>query len=254
MPGNRIKAVLFDLGETLLDFGRVNATRLFREGARLSYGFLKELGQPVGNFTCYFWRNLLRLRMRHLLSNLTGRDFDALALLRSIGKGKGISLSTEQWNHLAWLWYEPLSRLGRTEPGTRETLTALEGLGLKLGIVSNTFVNSYSLERHLQQLGILDFFAVRIYSYEFDFRKPDARIFLAAAERIGETSENILYVGDRIDKDIRPAIRAGMHAVLKDAYTNAGKKLPPGARRIGRLAELPDLVRTINAEVPIGCR
>jgi FMN phosphatase YigB (HAD superfamily) len=58
-----------------------------------------------------------------------------------------------------------------------------------------------------------------------------------------------LYVGDRIDKDIKPAIKSGMHAVLKAAYTNAGKKIPEGARKINQLSELAGLIETINIDV-----
>ncbi len=248
MPDKKIKAVLFDLGETLLNFGQVNTTRLFRQGARLSYDFLKNSGQPVGSFNYYYWRNLIALRIRHWLSNITGRDFDTLALLKKAGIKRGVKLNPEQWRHLAWLWYEPLSKIGRTEPKTKETLAVLKNSGLKLGIVSNTFVNGCSLDKHLKQLGILDFFTVRVYSYEFNFRKPNTQIFKVAAKRIGETLENILYVGDRIDKDIKPAVKTGMQAVLKAAYTNAGKKVPQGAWKINRLCELPGLVKRINAE------
>jgi len=250
MTSRKIKAVLFDLGETLLSFGKVNTTRLFRQGARLSYDFLKGLGQPVGCFEYYCWRNLISLRIRHWLSNTTRNDFNSLALLRRIGQRRGISLDREQWRQFAWLWYEPLSRVGRAEPGAKETLTALKTMGLKLGIVSNTFVNGSSLEKHLEQFGLLDFFAVKVYSYEFDFRKPDIRIFEIAAERIGEMLENILFVGDRIDKDIEPAIRSGMRAVLKTAYTNIGKKTPQTVWKITQLSELPPLIQKINAETP----
>jgi len=248
LPDKKIKAVLFDLGETLLNFGQVNTTRLFRQGAISSYDFLKNSGQPVGSFNYYYWRNLIALRIWRWLSNITGRDFDTLALLRKSGTKRGVKLNPEQWRHLAWLWYEPLSKVGQAEPKTKETLAVLKNLGLKLGIVSNTFVNGCSLDKHLKQLGILDFFTVRVYSYEFDFRKPNAQIFNVAAKRIGETLENILYVGDRIDKDIKPAVKTGMQAVLKAAYTNAGKKLPQGAWKINRLCELPGLVKRINAE------
>jgi putative hydrolase of the HAD superfamily len=244
---HEIKAVLFDLGETLLDFGKIKATRLFRQGARLSYDFLKSCGQPVGCFEYYCWRNLIALRFRHLISNITKKDINSSALLRGIGKKKGIKLDGQQWRHFAWLWYEPLSKIATTEPKIKETLISLKGLGLKLGILSNTFVNAHSLEKHLKQLGILDFFSVRMYSYEFDFRKPDLRIFKIAAERIGEALENIMYVGDRIDKDIKPALRIGMHAVLKDAYTNTGKIPPNGASKIAYISELPALVKKINA-------
>jgi len=245
---HEIKAVLFDLGETLLDFGKIKTTRLFRQGARLSYDFLKSCGQPVGCFEYYCWRNLIALRFRHLISNITKKDINSSALLRGIGKKKGIKLDGQQWRHFAWLWYEPLSKIATTEPGIAETLEALKKLGLKLGILSNTFVNAHSLEKHLEQLGLLDFFTVRMYSYEFDFRKPDVRIFKIAAERIGEAAENILYVGDRIDKDIIPALKIGFKPVLKAAYTNAGKTPPNGAWKITHLSELPPLIKKINAK------
>ena len=246
----RVKAVLFDLGDTLLTFGKVKTTRLFRQGARLSYDFLKKQGQSVGNFEYYCWRNLIALRIRRWLSSLTGRDFDALALLKKVGTKKGIQLAPEQWEHLAWLWYEPLCKRAKAEPNIEQTLTTLKESGLKLGIVSNTFVNRCCLEKHLKQFGILDFFTVRLYSYEFNFRKPDARIFKIAAERIGEIPENILFVGDRIHEDVEAAARIGMHAVLKVGPTNnAGKKIPKGTWKINQLSELPALIEKINTEV-----
>ena len=250
MPAKKIKAVLFDFGDTLLNFGKVNTTRIFRQGARLSYDFLKKQGQLVGNFEYYCWRNLLALRTRRWLSNLTGRDFDALALLKKVGTKKGIRLDQKQWEHLAWLWYEPLSRIAQAEPDIVETLTALKKkLGLKLGIVSNTFVNRCCLDKHLKQFGILDFFTVRLYSYEFGFRKPDVRIFKIAAERIGQAPENILFVGDRIREDIKAAIKIGMQAVLKVGHNNTGQRLPKGTRKINKLAELPALIEKINASI-----
>lgn len=247
----KIRAVLFDLGDTLLNFGKISAAKIFAAGAGSTYEYLKSLDQPVGTFKWYFWKNLVSLRIQRWLSSLRRRDFDALALLRSAGIKRGIRLNQEQWRHLAWLWYEPLSKIGWAEPDAKETLAALKDSGLKLGIVSNTFVSRFSLEKHLEQLGILDFFTVRVYSYEFPFRKPDARIFRIAAERIGEATENILYVGDRIDKDIKPAIRCGMLAVLKDAYTNAGKKTPDGTMKIRQISELPPLIEKINTTYTI---
>lgn len=246
LPDKKIKAVLFDLGETLLNFGKVNTSKLFRQGAKLSYKFLRSCSQPPESFKSYCRRNLTAIRLRYFLSNVTGKDFDALELLKKIGEKKGYKLDDEQWRHLAWLWYEPLSRVAQAEENINETLASLKKAGLKLGIVSNTFITRSALEKHLERLGILDFFAVKLYSYEFNFRKPNIRIFEAAAEKIGEARENILFVGDRIDKDIRPAAKIGMKAVLKTAYTNIDKKLPKGVWKINRLCELPGLIEKIN--------
>ena len=99
------------------------------------------------------------------------------------------------------------------------------------------------MEKHLKQLGLLDFFTVRTYSCEFDSRKPDAGIFRIDAERIGEAAENIMYVGDRIDKNIIPTLKIGMTPVLKAAYTNAGKTIPNGAWKIDQISELPALIK-----------
>ncbi len=251
MPSNtQIKAVLFDLGDTLLNFGKLKKAKIFAAGARLTYDYLKSLNQPVGGFKWYSLRSLLSLRLCRVISALRGRDFDALALLEKTGAKKGIKLTTDQWRHLTWLWYKPLAEAAQAEPGIRDTLIALKSSGLKLGILSNTFVHRCALEKHLAQFGILDLFDVKLYSYQFPFRKPDARIFKIAAERISEPPESIVFVGNLIDNDIKPALKNGMIAVLKETYGNAGKQLPHGARKIARIADLPALIKKINTEAP----
>jgi len=247
MSNQEIKAVLFDLGETLLSFGKFRVTRLFRQGARLSYDYLKSQSQPAGRFASYFWRNLIHLQIKRWLSAVTHKDFDALALVKSVGARKGVRLTEQQWEHLVWLWYEPLCKIAKVEPNICETLSRLKQAGLELGIVSNTFVNRCCLDRHLEQEGILDFFPVRIYSYEHKFRKPDVRMFKIAADKIGKALENILFVGDQIAKDIEPASRIGMQTVLKVNSTNLGKTIPAGTRTINHIAELPSLIEEINA-------
>jgi HAD superfamily hydrolase (TIGR01549 family) len=247
MAHQEIKAVLFDLGDTLLEFGKVKTTHAFLEGARRTHAFLKEHDQPVACFPWYFLRNLVRLRLKYFVADLLRRDFDSLVVLQEVGTKLGVRLSQEQWEQFAWLWYEPLSRCARIEPGLPQTLDSLRRMGLKLGIVSNTFVTRASLAQHLRLLGLLEFFPVQLYSYEFHVRKPHTEIFRIAADRIGERAQNILFVGDRIDNDIQPALATGMRAALKEAHTNRGKKVPAAAWRIGRLAELPTLIEQINA-------
>lgn len=246
---DEIKAVLFDLGDTLVNFGKVNTTKLVLQGARSSYDYLKRQGQPVGSFVGYFLRYLVRLRIRYYLGEYRGKDFDSLALLEQTGRKDGLTCSRAEWEEVIWHWYEPLSRLAALEDDLNETLTGLQAMGLKLGIVSNTFVNRAPLEKHLEQLGIRDFFSLRLYSYELGMRKPDRRIFQTAAERIGEAPRNILFVGDRIDKDIVPALEVGMKAALKEAYTNVGRNTPSGAWRIARIAELRSLIENAGSTV-----
>jgi HAD superfamily hydrolase (TIGR01549 family) len=249
LPREQIKAVFFDLGETLLSFGRIDSGRLFKEAAELSYSFLRQLGQKVGSFKLYFLRNLVSIRVHYLLSNIIGRDFDSLALLKKLGRKWQLQLSEEQWQQLAWLWYEPLSKIVTIETNIIETLEKLKNAGLKLGIVSNTFVHSSTLDRHLAQLGLLDYFPMRIYSYNCAFRKPDRRIFQMAADKVGEEPARSMFVGDRLDYDIKGALKARMRPVLKKAYTNNGKKIPKGVLRINSLSELPEVIEKINTQI-----
>jgi HAD superfamily hydrolase (TIGR01509 family) len=247
-----IKAVLFDLGDTLLNFGRIRANTVFRQSARLTYNYLVSCGQPAGNFAWYCLRNLIAVRLHCLWSGLTGRDFDAMSLLKKSGVRRGYKLSEDQWRQVGWLWYEPLGKLVKVEPDIKNTLVKLRKMGLKLGILSNTFVSAGSLDRHLSELGILDFFPYRLYSYQFKFRKPDRRIFEAAIDKMGVLAANILFVGDRLEVDIWPAIKAGMRAVLKSAYTNVGRQPPADVWKIERIADLPGLIEKVNAG-SLGC-
>ena len=246
LSGEKIKAVLFDLGDTLLNFGEVDVSAVFKEGAKSTYNFLKEAGQSVGSLKKYAFRNFLAIRWRTFVSDITGNDFDSLELLKKIGKKQNYELDENQWQKLAELWYEPLKKFGHPEENIKETLSKLKQMQLKLGIVSNTFVTALSLDKHMSQAGLDGFFDFVLYSYQVPWRKPDKKIFRYAAEKIGEKCENIMFVGDKIDKDIAPALKMNMSAALKQAHTNEGKTCPPKVHKIQKIAELPAIIEKIN--------
>jgi len=242
----KIQAVLFDIGETLLNFGKVETIALFKEGGKLAHNFLAKLNQPVGTLPVFLFKHLWMIRLFRVWSYLTGKDFDSLALLKKMEQKKGAKLSPQQWEEFGWRWYEPLSKIAQAEPDIKQTLEKLKQMGIKLGILSNTFVNAVTLERHLAQFGILDFLTVRVYSYQYRFRKPDRRIFVEAAKKMSCEPENVLFVGDRLDLDIAGATAAQMPVVMKRAYTNINKDIPQNVIKIEKLAELPGIIDKIN--------
>jgi HAD superfamily hydrolase (TIGR01549 family) len=242
----KIQAVLFDIGETLLNFGKVDVVALFEEGGKLAHDFLQKLGQPAESLQIFLLKHLWMIRIFRIWSYLTGKDFDSLALLRKMEQKKGVKLSEEQWEEFGWCWYEPLSKFAKVEPDIKQTLEKLKQAGIKLGILSNTFINAVTLERHLAQFDILDFFTTKVYSYQFKFRKPDSRIFVEAAKKMNCEPCNVLFVGDRLDLDIAGASKANMPVVMKRAYTNTNKDIPQNVIKIERLAELPGIVEEIN--------
>lgn len=243
MSKPEIKAVLFDLGETLLTFGRLNRSLLFSEAVERSYRYLTEHGQPVGSFGAYRLFYWWGLRWAVLKSWITGNDFNSLQLLKEYGRKRGFTLSESQWEELNWQWYLGLCDVCRVTEGTRQALESLQQMGLKLGLLSNTFIHKSSLERHLRQHGLLDFLPVRVYTYEYPWRKPDERIFKEAAQQIRIDCDNIIYVGDRVDNDVVGARKVGMLPVLVRAYTNETREIPSDVAYIDCIAELPEWIK-----------
>ncbi len=238
----KIKGILFDLGNTLLDFGRLDMVCLFRLGARRSYSYLKELNQPVPPFGLFYRRQLWAIRWRYLLSRIIGREFNSLDVLGRISRTMGQSLTREQMTELAWRWYLPLSECASVEECLPGVLEGFRRDGLALGVVSNTFVAGEILDRHLKEVGLLEYFPTRVYSCDVRYRKPDPRIFQIALDRMGIAAGEAVFVGDSLKADVAGSAKAGMVAVLKD---------PTGVKRRGRirpshtiasLAQLPAIV------------
>ncbi len=242
MSKRRIEAVLFDLGETLLQFGRLDRNKLFSEAAQRSYAYLKDQAQPVGSYWAYRLFYLWGIRWSVFKSWISGNDFDSLELLKEYGRKRGFNLSQAQWEELNWQWYRGLADIGGVVPGTPQTLEKLRQMGLKLGMLSNTFIHKTSLERHMQEGGLLDYLPVRLYTYDYPWRKPDARIFEEGARAIDADCEKIIYVGDRIDNDVIGAQKVGMLPVLIKAYTNETKSIPADVAFIESLTELPEWI------------
>jgi len=241
-----ITGILFDLGDTLVDFGQVDIPLFFEEGARQAYEYLDSLDQPMPVFDKYHRQQLRAVRWKYLASRLTGRDFNSLDLIDHLGESLGHDLTEEQLSELGWRWYEPVSKHATVEDGLRETLEALRDQGLKLGVVSNTFVAAAVLDRHLANINLLDLLPHRVYSCTLDFRKPDRRIFQIGLDGLGAAAEETIFIGDSFRADIRGANRMGMVSVLKDP---SGKRRHLWLRprhRVKRLAELLDIVRGYN--------
>lgn len=247
MSNHKIEAVMFDLGDTLVNFGKVDKTEAIKEAAKISYDHLKSLNQPVGSFKMYFIRNLLEIRLRCIWSDITGKDFDSYEVMKKIGKKQGFTLSEEQWLEVNWLWYKPLAALANIEPDIKQSLQKLKDMGIRLAILSNTFVGKEALDRHLEEIGILNIFEMRMYSCYYPYRKPDKRIFLDAAAKINTQPEKVLFVGDRLDTDLAGSLSAGMRCIIKKSHANEDKQLPKKIIKINTISELPKIVSRINA-------
>jgi FMN phosphatase YigB (HAD superfamily) len=82
--------------------------------------------------------------------------------------------------------------------------------------------------------------------------KPDPLFFERVAEVTPAALDEILYVGDRLDNDVLPALAAGMRtALIRRGPWGWIQQHDPAADqstfRIDSLAELPELIAKFNA-------
>ena len=95
-------------------------------------------------------------------------------------------------------------------PDVIPTLTELKQRGYKLGVIAN---QNYGTEQRLKNWNLLQFFDIIGASAELGIAKPDPAIFEWALDKADCCPQSAVMVGDRLDNDITPANRFGMHTV-----------------------------------------
>jgi FMN phosphatase YigB (HAD superfamily) len=111
-------------------------------------------------------------------------------------------------------------------------LMALRARGLRLGAAGNMRAHHEEFLRpHVDFVGS---------SERWGVEKPDAGFFACVVEGAGAPAGEILYVGDRVDNDVVPALAAGLHAVRIRRGAHARVESPDGIVTIASLAELPE--------------
>ncbi len=244
-----IKLIIFDMGETLLNFGRVNVNQAFKEGAEATYQFLRDIS---GNRVClppfwrYHWGNWLSVRFQYLMSIITLKEFSFMDLMAGRVKTMGIDLNDQQKAELTRLWFQNAEQFAQIEDNLLETLEELKAMAIQLAIISNTFLPAFIHERQLEEFGLIDHFCLRLYSSETLWRKPHNRIYQMALEHLGVEPGQAVMVGDRLKEDVRGPEQLGIRGVFKRGEVNREKKVPGNIPVIDRIAELPDLVRQWN--------
>jgi putative hydrolase of the HAD superfamily len=111
----------------------------------------------------------------------------------------------------------------------------------KLGVVSNGFTDVQY--RKLEAMGLRDLFSCVVLSEEFGIRKPDSRIFHRAASLLHVAPVECLYVGDSYVNDVVGAKAAGMQAcwLNRESLKMPDENVKPDFI-IHRFEELPGLL------------
>jgi putative hydrolase of the HAD superfamily len=203
-----LEAVLFDWGDTLMEFAYDPA--LIEAGHRAGLAALALDDLPDVTELAAHFRD--RYEPMFWVPG-TVEEIEYPGLVRQLLGDFGLSISDAELErfleaeHAAW---DPARRLGAT---THALLEALRSRGLKLGLVSNAFDPGWLLQRDLEQMGLADRLDVAVFSSEVGKRKPHPEIFERALERLDVAAERALFVGDRLYEDVRGAAELGMRTV-----------------------------------------
>ncbi len=92
-----------------------------------------------------------------------------------------------------------------------ETLDYLYQKGYKLGVISNGDLNQQTDK--LSRTGILKFFEVVTASSEYDYSKPDPKLYETIVNRYNINKEEMIMIGDQVDKDVLPCLEIGIDAI-----------------------------------------
>ena len=213
-----IRAVFFDVGETLVD-----ETRQWTSWADW-------LGVPIVTFCTVLGAVIERGEPHRRVFDYFAPGFDltrAEAERRRAGRDYAI---------------EPRDLY----PDALPTLAALKAQGLIVGIAGN---QPQAAEAALARSGVeVDHIGS---SERWGVEKPSPAFFRAIVDAAGLEPAEIAYVGDRLDNDVLPAVRAGMFAVFLVrgpwGFLHAGQ--PDAARAhatLRKLDGLPGLIARLN--------
>lgn len=203
-----LRAVLFDWGDTLMEFGY--DPELVEAGQRAGLAALGRNGLPdADEIAAHFREHYEPL----FWVPGTLEEIEYPGLVRELLRHFRVEVSDEELGrfleaeHAAW---EPARVLGAT---THALLESLRQRGLKLGVVSNAFDPGWLLHRDLEQMGIAERIDFAVFSSEVGKRKPHPEIFERALDSLEVAAQDALFVGDRLYEDVRGGSEAGMRTV-----------------------------------------
>lgn len=231
-----VAAVLFDFGNTLAEYyRREDFGPVLERCVALTRQRVQDSGRKVVAFETALERaNVLNNEADDLRFNPMG---DRLALIFDLDK----NAQAELGESLCECFLEPIFKVGRLYPDSQSTLENLKSQNYKTAIVSNTpWGSPPALWRgEFDRLGLTRLVDDIVLCGDIGWRKPSPRVFHHAANLLGASSEECIFVGDDVEWDIAGSAAAGMRPVLLD---RDGRHPDFSGERISSLDDLTELL------------
>jgi len=234
------KAVIFDLGSTLIEYESVSWDELSIMCNANTYDFLQKQGYKLPEKQQYI--DLFELAKKKYREE-AARSYREWTLHQAIvDLLKELEIEPEDGlvDQIFSASYMPVDKQLYVYDDTIETLQKLRQAVPVIGLLSNTIFPERVHIEELHRFRIDSFFDFKIFSSTFGVRKPHAEIFYHAANLAGYAPGECVYVGDRYLEDVEGPTKIGMAAILK--YKGGREypdEMPQAQRVIHHLAELP---------------
>jgi putative hydrolase of the HAD superfamily len=203
-----IKAVIFDLDNTLYDFDSLEPPAYERAESFI----ITELGITSERF-----RKALSIgkgKVKARLGNVAASHSRLLyfqAALEDLG-----AFSIDLAIKASEIFWRAVFDEMRPRPGVTELLNKLKMKGVLIAVCTDLTADIQM--RKLIKLEISEYIDVLVTSEEAGVEKPNGRIFRLCLEKLGLCPTECLMVGDSDEKDIAGARALGISAVLLDKY------------------------------------
>jgi putative hydrolase of the HAD superfamily len=223
-----IKAVLFDLDDTLLDRDASVAYFIEQQYERLRPAFDGVL------------KNSFVERFIELDAHGYAPKTEVYQQIVAEFGLTGIS-----WSELLTDYRDCFDPYCINLPGLEPMLQTLVAQHRSLGIITNG--PTPFQEQKIQTMGIADYFSVILVSAAEGVKKPDAVIFRRAVDKLGVKPGEAVFVGDHPRTDVQGAQAFGMKAIWK--YAPHWGACPWADAICDDLAQLPDLVQQLETQI-----
>ncbi len=221
-----LEGVLFDYGETLVEFVRPEAA-LAAADARIAT-LLAASGHPGLTADLLRTSVLDRVEREVFEHQRRGelREMSVVDASRVAYAEAGMTLDDALLDEVLRIEQEAWWQGARLDSAALPLLDGLRQDGLRVGLCSNAPYRVSSLHEQLAYVGVDAHLDTVTFSAEVGWRKPSPLLFAAALEALGTDAAGTVMVGDSEASDIAGAHAAGLRAVLlrrngEDAPTTA---------------------------------
>ncbi len=208
------KMILFDYGQTLIaeqKFDGVKGTEaVLQYAARNKYHLSAEQVQAKANeINREYMEEMHSIgrfdpEKRHLFQIEIPNTMFTPYLYES--QGIEIALSNSEIDTVFWNAAAP----GAPTEGIQDFLGYLKNKGIRTGVISNISYAPSVVAERINRLLPENAFEFIITSSNYIFRKPNKRIFDLALEKAGLEPDEVWYIGDQYECDVKGALNAGL--------------------------------------------